>query len=460
MSLRARIFTGTFVLILLTIAALGVPLLVIVRDHALDEIQNSLKGDAYRTASLVVTAIEQGNDRQVAEIADYAARQSNSRVTVTDRDGALIFDSDNPDRASEDFANRPEIEAALSGIDASEIRMSETLGTEILVVAVPVARAGRIAGALRLSRGIAEVRADQFKTTASVVALLAILVGAGAWISSGIGRSVGRPVAEIGRVAERIGHGEYSARAREVGPPEIRELAHSLNNSAARVETAVSTERTFIGNAAHQLKTPLAAIGIRLASISDEPHLSDVALADLKEAKTEVQDLGRLVDQLLLLSRTTDATGAHIDEPSDPGPALRAIASQWREAMATQGIDLEVEIARDLPKISLAPDLLAQACDNLLDNVTRHCPNSKSALLEAVSEQERLKIRVLDTGGGLSPEIERTAFARFTRGTSAIPGTGLGLALVRQVAESVGGSVELSTSPAGTEVTLRIPSAS
>lgn len=459
MSLRARIFAGTFVLILLTIAALGVPLLVIVRDHALDEIQDSLKGDAYRTASLIVTAIERGDDRTVAETADRVARQSKSRVTVTDSDGGLIFDSDNPERASEDFANRPEIQAALSGVDAAEIRRSETLGTEILVVAVPVARAGHIAGAVRLSRDIAGVRADQLKTTVSVAALLAILVGAGAWISSVISRSVGKPVAEIGRVAERIGHGEYSARARETGPPEIRELAHSLNNSAARVETAVSTERTFVGNAAHQLKTPLAAIGIRLDSIASEPSLKGDARADLMAAKSEVKGLGRLVDQLLVLSRTGETAGTHIDEPSDPGPALRAVGSQWRETMAEEGIDLDVEIDGDLPEVSLAPDLLAQACENLLDNVVRYCPDSESALFEAQRDSGGLKIRVLDNGGGLDPSVEASVFDRFTRGTTALPGTGLGMAVVRQVVESVGGGVELKTSSAGTEVILRIPTA-
>lgn len=459
MSLRARIFTGTFVLILLTITALGVPLLVIVRDHALDEIQDSLKGDAYRTASLIVTAIERGDDRSVAETADRVARQSRSRVTVTNSEGALIFDSDNPERASEDFANRPEIQAALSGVDAAEIRRSETLDTEILVVAVPVARAGQVAGAVRLSRDIAGVRSDQFKTTVGVAALLAILVGAGAWISSVISRTVGKPVAEIAGVAERIGHGEYSARAREVGPPEIRELARSLNNSAARVETAVATERTFVGNAAHQLKTPLAAIGIRLDSIAGEPDLAEDARSDLAAAKSEVKGLGRLVDQLLLLSRTGEAAGAHKDEASDPVPALRAVGSQWRETMAEEGIDLDVEIAADLPKVSLAPDLLAQACENLLDNVVRYCPDSGGALFEARRDLEGLKIRVLDNGGGLDPGVEASIFERFTRGRTALPGTGLGMALVRQVVESVGGKAELETSPSGTEVTLSIPSA-
>lgn len=446
-------------LILMTIAALGVPLLVIVRNHALDEIKDSLKGDAYRTASLVVTAVERGDDRTVAEIAGRVARQSKSRVTVTGSDGALIFDSDNPDRASEDFANRPEIQAALSGVDAADIRRSETLGSEILVVAVPVARAGHIAGAVRLSRAIAEVRADQLKTTVSVAALLAILVGAGAWISSVISHSVGRPLAEIGSVAERIGNGEYSARAREIGPPEIRELARSLNNSAARVETAVSTERTFVGNAAHQLKTPLTAIGIRLDSIASESSLEGDARADLTAARREVKGLGRLVDQLLLLARTQEAAGAHIDEPSDPGPALRALGLQWRETMAGEGIDLEVEIETDLPKIGLAPDLLAQACENLLDNVVQYCPDSGNALFEAKRDSGRLRVRVLDNGDGLEPDIEASVFERFTRGTTATPGTGLGMALVRQVVESVGGTVELATSTAGTEVTLRIPSA-
>lgn len=459
MSLRARIFTGSFVLILLTIAALGVPLLVIVRDHALDEIESALKGDAYRAASLLVTALERGDKAAVTKTASGVAEMTNSRVTVTEGSGFLVFDSDDPSRASEDFSNRPEIKAALSGLDLAEIRKSETLGTEILVIAVPAARAGKVVGAVRLSRDITSVRADQLKTTVGVAALLVLLAGIGGWISSVVSRGIGKPVGEIAGVAERIGHGEYSARAREVGPPEIRELARSLNNSAARVETAVATERTFVGNAAHQLKTPLAAIGIRLDSIAEESSLGEDARSDLTAAKSEVKSLGRLVDQLLLLSRTGEAAGAHIDEPSDPGPALRAVGSQWREIMAEEGIDLDVEIEADLPRVNLASDLLAQACENLLDNVVRYCPDSNGALFEAQRSPAGLKIRVLDNGRGIDPSIEASIFERFTRGTTSLPGTGLGMALVRQVVESVGGGVELETSKAGTEVILRIPSA-
>lgn len=458
MSLRARIFAGSFVLVLLTIAALGVPLLIIVRDHALDEIESTLKGDAYRTASLLVTPLERGDRSAVAATAAGVATQTKSRVTVTDAAGHLVFDSDDPARSSDDFSNRPEIQTALAGLDVAEIRRSETLGTEILVIAVPAARGGSVAGAIRLSRDIANVRADQLKTTVGVVALLGLLAGVGAWISSIVSRSVGKPVAEIAGVAEQIGHGKYSARAREIGPPEIRGLARSLNSSAARVEAAVETERTFVGNAAHQLKTPLAAIGIRLDSFAGKASLEDDARSDLVAARDEVRGLGHLVDQLLALSRTSgDST--LIDEPSDPGPALRALGSEWREHMADEGIDLDVSIAADLPEVSLAPDLLAEACENLLDNVVRYCPDSDSAEFAASFDNDHVVIRVADRGPGIDPSVKEAVFDRFKRGSSHIPGTGLGMSLVKQVAESAGGSVELDTSSRGTAVTIRIPPA-
>lgn len=456
MSLRARIFLGLVVLVILTIVTLGAPLIIIVRDHALDEIESALKGDAYRTASLLVMALEKSDRASIANIASSAAHQSLSRITVTDAEGNLLFDSDNPSRPAEDFSNRPEIQAAIAGFDTTEIRRSETLGTEILVVAVPAAREGRIAGAVRLSREIANVRAEQLKITASILLLLALLAAVGAWIASIVSRSIGASVAEIARAASRIGHGDYSARAAEGGPPEIRSLARSLNNSAARVEAAIATEKTFVGNAAHQLKTPLTAIGIRLDSIAKTAELDEESLGNLLEARQEVGDLARLIDQLLALARTSGDKPL-VDQPVDVRPALKAVALEWQERLARVGIDLSIEIAPDLPRISLAADLLAEACDNLLDNVASYCAGSDAAEFLAFSNGDELIVRVADEGPGIDERVRETVFDRFTRGSSRMPGAGLGMALVRQVAEAAGGRVELETSEKGTTVTIRIP---
>lgn len=456
--LRTRIFIGSFLLILVTIGALGIPLLIVVRDHALDEVESSLMGDAFQTASLVVAVLESSDPAAIEGVAKGVSAQTGARVTVTDATGHLVFDSDTPGREVEDFTNRPEIQTALSGLTATEIRHSQTLNTDLLVVTVPVARAGKVVGVVRLSRDIAEVRADQLRASIGVGVLLALLAAAGAWVASIVSRGVTRPLIAIADTAEMIGRGELEARALEAGPPEIRSLARTLNDSARRVGSAIATERSFMGNAAHQLKTPLTALGIRLEAIGDSVDLNDSARRDLAAARSEVQALSRLIDQMLTLSRTSEPGAVLLEQPSDATPVLVSVAKMWREQLADLGIDLETEIEPDLPPIALPPELVAQASENLLDNIAKYCPDSDRASFRAGrAADESLEITVSDSGPGLDANSAERAFDRFVRGQTPASGSGLGLAVVRQVAEAAGGTVDLTTSADGTTVQMRIP---
>lgn len=457
LSLRARIFIGSLLLVTLTVIGIGVPLVIAVRAHALDETDARMKQDAFVAASLMVDGMRTGNRDLVARRARDVSTSAGARVSVTDPAGRLVFDTSDERRDVEDFSNRPEIQVALSGQPAVEVRHSETLGADLLAVAVPIAAGGHVYGVVRLLEPLSQVRRDQQRATLGVIGIALLLIIAGAGMSSVISRSVTRPVEDIARMADAIGEGDLTARTREGGPPEIRKLAESMNDSAARVQAAVATERSFIGNAAHQLRTPLTALGLRLDTLAADPSLTPSRLDDITAARAELSGLARLLDQLLILSRTSESGAILLAHPVDIRPAIENVAATWKERLADAGTDLNVAIERDLPLLRIPPELIADACENLLDNVLLYAGGCETADLAAYVRGGNLVISVADTGDGMPSDVSERAFARFTRGSSGQPGTGLGLAVVRQVAEAAGGSAEIESSESGTTVTMKLP---
>lgn len=456
-SLRARIFLASISLLLVTFVGLGIPLVMTVRQHSYMQIEELLEEQTMETAGDVGPPLASGDTGAIARISDDAAAMSSGRVTVVDAEGLLVFDTAGEHREGESFANRPEIGQALQGRASVSVRMSETLGTEIMVVTVPSVFESRLVGAVRLLKDMDETRAHQRQAIFGVVLIGVLTALAGALLASITSRTVTAPLGQVAETARRFGEGDLSARAIEEGPPEIVRMASALNEAAARVEAAVATERAFLGNAAHQLRTPITALTLRLDAIADAPNLSSDQRADLRAAIDEAHGLARLLTQLLALARASEPGALLLAKPVDVRPVLDNLAATWSARLAKAGVELHADIATNLPQIRVPPELIAQACDNLLDNIRLYCPGSVIAHFRAAERDGNLLIEVEDAGSGMPQRLGDDAFGRFTRGDSRRPGSGLGLAVVDEVARAGGGSARLETSPGGTLISIEIP---
>jgi hypothetical protein len=216
------------------------------------------------------------------------------------------------------------------------------------------------------------------------------------------------------------------------------------------------------------LRTPLAVLRTEL-ELASRPGRSHAELADAVEhAALEVDRLSQLAEDLLFLARA-DSSGPLVrPQPTDLGSVLGAAVRSARAAADTSGVTVQSDFAPELVAV-LDSAAMRRAVDNLLANAIEYAPNGAgnaqvrlSASLAA--DQRTLTISVEDTGPGFPPEFLPHAFDRFRRADPARShshgqrGAGLGLAVVREIAEAHGGSAEAGNSPAGGgRVSLRIP---
>ena len=454
--MRARLLTSYAALAAFVLVLLAVPLGIVSARFERERLRDEVSHDALSMALLAEERLEGDADTDVQAIADAYQRRVGARVLVVDASGRAIADSAPVPGESTSFASRPEIADALAGREASGTRYSETLGGELLYVAVPVPSEGRVNGAVRITYSTRLVR-DRIRSTwlalagaSSVVLLLACAVGLL------LARSFTGPLRDLERMAARVGSGDLTARApvpRRL--PEIRAVAAVLNETVASLETLLRSQREFVADASHQLRSPLAALRLRLENLESDYGGSP----DLAAAVAELGRLSRLTDALLALART-DAVPLE-REPYDAGAVVTERFAAWEPYFAERGLRLVVEPVT--AEVLGTTGHLAQVLDNLLANASDASPPGGTVTVSMALDETTVDVVVADEGPGLAPEERERAFDRFwqspSRGDEG--GSGLGLAIVRQLVRADGGEIALEpVAPHGLAARVRLPRAS
>ena len=442
--MRRRLLLSYLAVAILVLAALEIPLAVSYAENERRELTDKVERDTVALATLVEDSLEQGTPvpvqvRRVA--ADYDA-DTGGRVVVVDRGGRAIVDT--AGARGGDFTSRPEIATALAGRIATGTRRSDTLDSDLLYVAVPVASSGVVHGAVRVTYPMSAVTARIHRYWSILVLVAASVLLASTALAYALARWVARPLDRLERAAGEIGAGDLSARAPVEGPPEVRSLARTFNETAAALDHLVHSQDQFVADASHQLRTPLAALRLRLENL--ERDVAPAGRAELEGALAEVERLSSLVDALLVLARADRAAAA--PEPLDLAPIVADRVAAWTALADDAGVALEARLEGSLTALA-TPGRLEQVLDNLLANALDASPQGGTIILDARRANGTVEVHVMDEGPGMSREDRKLALDRFWRGEEERDGFGLGLAIVDRLVTTDGGRVELRESPRG-----------
>ncbi len=297
-----------FVLVILEIP-LGVSYANSVERRLTSDLQHDAFSLAIRSQEPLDGAVGASEGRALQSLADHYRDRAGGRVVIVDGRGRSVADSDETSPTSRNFSTRPEVQQALNGAEVSGTRSSKTLGERLLYVALPVGSATGIHGAVRITYP-ASVVDDQIRHIWLLLAATGgVVLGIVFLASLILARSMTKPLGDLEAAAVGLGAGDLTVRA-EVpkGPAELTVLAESFNATAGRLEQLVGAQRAFIADASHQLRTPLAAMRLRLENLEADVH--GAAAEDLEGALDEVSRLSRLVDGLLVLARAEQSASA------------------------------------------------------------------------------------------------------------------------------------------------------
>jgi len=339
---------------------------------------------------------------------------------------------------------------------------------------IRIAGSGQPLGRVFIQYGRSDADTDATVARVELFLIVGVFAGAGLALLAGvaIARRAMAPIAELTGAAEQIARTRDPSRTvpQPVADDEVAELARTLESmlrelDAARGETEamLARQRRFVADASHELRTPLTSVLANLELLADSLHgdQGDAARSALRSSRR----MRRLVADLLLLART-DVGRVVAHEPCDLAQIVVEAAGELGPVSESHDIELDVGRA-GVVLLEGARDELHRLTINLIENALRHTPPGSeirvsTRLVEGRdigATDRRAELVVEDNGPGVPPELAPTLFERFVRGAGDRGGSfGLGLAIVRAVADSHGGSVRLEDRvPHGARFVVTLP---
>jgi two-component system sensor histidine kinase TctE len=272
--------------------------------------------------------------------------------------------------------------------------------------------------------------------------------------------AVGRvlaPLSALRREIENRSHRDLSALTEHRAPQEVRPLIRAMNDLLQRLSKTLAAQQRFIADAAHQLRTPVAGIKTQ-TELAIRESQSGNAEIPLHQLHVATEQTTRLINQLLSLARAEPGTErTHTNERLDLNKLVREAATDWVPRALTRNIDLGFDSPQESAMIEGDAFLLREMLNNLLDNAIRYTQSGGQVTVRIVPDAGKITLSVEDDGPGI-PESERDrVFERFYRvlGTG-VDGCGLGLAIVREIAERHGAEVALGQRASGSGTVIRI----
>jgi signal transduction histidine kinase len=441
MTRRIALAVMALVTVLLVLAVVPLGLSLAGRERT------SFRDDAEAADRTLAAAAEE----HLSDKGSAAAMQQLLERATSEGDCGAVFDATGHEVAfttcaGQDAATTAEMREQWADLGRQAISGTSTVTSERddrLAVAVTVGDTAHPVGASVLSRSAEPMN---HRIAAMWARLAAIGLGGlvtGALLAVALARWVGRPLRAVDSAARELGEGKLEARADAGrGPEEVRRLSATFNTMAARTETLIHGHRAVIADVSHQLRTPLAALRLRLDLLAADAD-EDTA-AELTAAQEELARLSRLVDGLLAVARAENAVPRPVPVRIDQVVQDRLAA--WTPVAQERRVALSARCSPGLTARLGAGDL-EQVLDNLVANALDAVGEGAHVRIEGHLRDGRVFLAVADDGPGMSASAQAAAFRRF--GNPEASGSGLGLAIVHRLVTANGGTVRLENSPGG-----------
>ena len=544
----------------------------VAQEHDTEALRSWLLSEANIVADLAGPGMKAGDAAVLDPLARRIAADARVRVTLIDRSGVVLGESDDDRLTMENHATRPEVVAAYAGGMGEVTRHSATLGVDLLYVAVPIRDGAAVIGVARTALPVSTLQSFAGRLGALILGagIAALLVSLAVLVA--LARRVTAPIERLTASAERLAQGD-AVTFSVGGPEEVERLGASLRRMAAailgerqlaeaerdrlaviideladavviadaagrvvianraaaarfggrdpvghrltdlirdheildvidaarldvdevaeversdpmRFDRAIArrlpdgqlllvlqdlttvrrletVRRDFVANVSHELRTPLASLKamaetLEGGAIDDRP----AALDFVRRMRAEIDDLSRLVEELLTLGRLEAGEASVRAEPVLASELLHRARDRMAPLAGRAGIDLVAEPAEGLPPVQADRDRIDQVFANLIHNATKHTPAGGVIRLSAARADGRVAFRVADSGEGIAPHDLERIFERFYKAdpSRTTGGTGLGLAIAKHIVRAHGGDITAESGPAGGAVfTFTIP---
>lgn len=456
---------GTFLVIFFLFIAVSTVLLntfpvISSRDVVISSKQRALMNQT-NVMSASLSGLERLSVEGVKQVMDLIDTGEYHRVIVSDRNGAVLYDTEDPRQSGNSVLSIPQLRRALAGESVFTcVYDGETFRSESTA---PVMSYGNVIGGVYVSDDdtdqAALIRSIQARLrTASIVTgglSLVVIV----WFTARLTRRL----RELAKAMRTVREGDYSGRVPVRGQDEVAELSAVFNEMNGRLQSTEELRRRFVSDASHELRTPLASIRLLSDSVVQSEEMDPETMREfVTDIGTEAERLQRLTEKLMRLTRM-DSGSADERVPLDPAPVAQRCAHLLTPLAQEKRVTITTESTKGL-LVKAAEDDLFQIIFNLTENAIKYNVTDGRVLLRLYADGSRAVLSVEDTGIGIPEADVEHVFERFYRVDKArsreFGGSGLGLSIVHDAVLSNGGEISVEpVKPQGTRFTVSFPQA-
>ena len=469
MSIRTRMFLITLTIILIGFSALtlfaGRQIESAIRVDYEQQLQNQVRliarsmGDQIQGADLdesTPEAIE-------ALLKSYAGQVDGTLTLYLPNDPRTPNLAPDSQDASASLHGLSELEAAMNGEPVVVHRLDST-GQDILYTAARLEYRGTpITGLLQLATPAQKFQAQVLKSWGALtigfllftlLSMMAVL-----WME----RSITRPLLSLRDSALRLAHGDLSHRAAIGGRDEIAEVAQAFNEMATQVQAMLDEQRAFASNISHELRTPLTTLRLRTEAMRFETLDDATTKRYLEEVDDEIVRLGNVVQDVMVLARFDSGRGELGQDEIDLARLATVLCAQLEPLARKQKVELTLTGCDQSLLVHAGLSHLTVVLRNLLDNALKYTPSGGRVSCALTPQEGAVEICIQDTGQGIAPKDLPHIYERFYRSdqmhSDDIPGTGLGLALVKSIVDAYSAKIRAVSAGVGhgTLVTVVLP---
>lgn len=452
-SLRSRLWLSYAIIIVTALSVVTVVLFISLFRNPLLYRQTTERLRAVQ--AVLVERMKEPQAPPISNLADRSARTFNVRVVIFSADKLVLHDTDAGIEPPLNFPEKNALQRTLPLVRDEDggawlYSIGKLPDGSFLVVSAP-----------RPRFSVLNVFSDEFIPVVIFgggVALFLSLIAAfliSGWIANPLQGVVsaarGMPSAEVGPVAVK-------------GPREVQELARAFNSMLARVQASQRSQREFVANVSHEMKTPLTSIhGFAQALLDGTASTEEARRQAAQVIFGETERMQRMVFDLLDLAKLDAGTADLKISPVDLPALLISIVEKFAPQSNKAGVSVDLSVPASLPTLLADGDRLAQVFTNLIDNALKYTPKGGTVTVSAQPEADGMAINISDTGSGI-PEAEQPfIFRRFYRADPARQGgrhqgAGLGLAIANEIIMAHGGRINVqSKTGAGTTMEVFLP---
>ena len=441
-SILKSLLVGGFLVVMVSYIVAGAFFFGLLTDVAIDEKIKNLEGNVPKISELSSIAMS-SNSTQIMSIyntvMDSVAQNTDSAIIIFDVTGKITTVSE---LKESDFVgaylNEDIINPILSGEKYfTEGLMDSYFNESTLTFGAPLVDKGVTFGGVLFNMPVPRIRSMNFKIFKNFLLMSLIALAFSFVLYYLISKRITNPIKKMNNAVTAFARGDFSKRIELKSKNEFGELAANFNQMATGLENLESMRKDFVQNVSHELRTPLTTISGFLDGILDGTIKKEEQDKYLEIALEETKRISRLVDALLNLSRIESEKGSTEKERFDLNDLVLCELFKFENAINEKGINVELNLSEENPKVFSDKDAIVQVVTNLVNNAVKFTDDGGNIWIKTWNDSEKAYFEIKNTGHGIESDKLKFIFDRFYKTDDSRSrdknGVGLGLFIVKNL---------------------------